>query len=241
VAATTLSDTRASFSSTGPDVEVAAPGVGIYSTTRNGGYGTMSGTSMACPHVAGAAALLVGAGVTDVADVRYLLAMSSVDLGSGGVDPLYGYGLVDVAVALSLVDPPPPPDDDPPPPPDDDPPPPPDDDPPPPPDDPPAPALASVDWIDYAPYGGKKNNKSLSVAAAVVDEYGAPVSGATLTVRITRGRKVAYVGEAVTDSNGLAVFNITKAGKGLYVTTVIDLFGPACEWDGTTPENSFVK
>ena len=50
-------DTFASFSNYGADVDLIAPGVYIYSTYKGGGYSTMSGTSMASPHVAGGAAL----------------------------------------------------------------------------------------------------------------------------------------------------------------------------------------
>lgn len=58
VAATDQRDERASFSNYGKKVDVAAPGVNIYSTIPNDTYGYKNGTSMASPHVAGLAALI---------------------------------------------------------------------------------------------------------------------------------------------------------------------------------------
>jgi thermitase len=58
VAATDANDALASFSNYGKWVDVAAPGMTIDSTWNDGGYGCMSGTSMASPHVAGLAALV---------------------------------------------------------------------------------------------------------------------------------------------------------------------------------------
>jgi subtilisin len=106
VAAADQSDSRASFSGTGPAVELSAPGVSIYSTTLGGGYGLDSGTSMASPHVTGTAALVISAGMEDANgngrindEVRAILTESASDLGAAGRDNLYGWGLVNAARA----------------------------------------------------------------------------------------------------------------------------------------------
>ncbi len=65
VASTDSNDNRSSFSNYGTWVEVAAPGSSIYSTWINSGYNTISGTSMATPHVAGLAGLLASQGLTN--------------------------------------------------------------------------------------------------------------------------------------------------------------------------------
>ena len=95
VAATDSNDKRANFSSTGEAVEISAPGVSIKSTSPGGGYAVYSGTSMASPHVAGTAALMIASGITDPATLRSQLRSTADDLGVSGPDPLYGYGLVD--------------------------------------------------------------------------------------------------------------------------------------------------
>ena len=131
VAATDKNDTRPSWSSTGEEIELAAPGVSVLSTWNDGDsphnpqpsildgdyYKEGSGTSMASPHVAGAAALVIAAGVTDNNgngrindEVRAILNSTADDIGAVGKDTHYGYGLVNVAAAIASLVPPQPPD-----------------------------------------------------------------------------------------------------------------------------------
>lgn len=105
VSATDSSNTLAYFSSWGPDVDIAAPGVSILSTYKGGTYATMSGTSMASPHVAGVAALILtqpdgNDGVWTPAEVEARLEASAQDLGAPGADVLYGAGLVRADLAV---------------------------------------------------------------------------------------------------------------------------------------------
>lgn len=94
--------TRSTFSSTGATLEIMAPGSTILSTTFDGAYGTMSGTSMASPHVAGVAALVWGADTSlSNAQLRAILNDTANDLWN---DPWrYGNGLVDAWAAYQQI------------------------------------------------------------------------------------------------------------------------------------------
>ena len=104
VAATDNKDARASFSNANADVEIAAPGVNVLSSYNgsNSSYTTLSGTSMATPHVAGVAAIIRGKNPTfTAAQTRTKLDASVDDLGPAGRDTSFGFGRVNLAKAAS--------------------------------------------------------------------------------------------------------------------------------------------
>ncbi|WP_176560068.1 S8 family serine peptidase [Brevibacillus dissolubilis] len=93
---------RAYFSSMGEELDLVAPGSTVLSTTMDGGTGTKSGTSMAAPHVTGAAALIWRADRKLTNDaVKKRLIESATPLGD---QREYGHGLVNVAKALGITD-----------------------------------------------------------------------------------------------------------------------------------------
>lgn len=102
----------APFSSRGPSQcdsitvkpEVVAQGANVRSALAGGGYITLSGTSMACPHVGGAVLLLRQVAPDATADeVKEALLLSAVDLGPDGEDNDYGTGRIDVYEAAQLL------------------------------------------------------------------------------------------------------------------------------------------
>ena len=106
VGATDAHDEIASFSTTGNHISVCAPGVEVYSTMPGGGYDYLSGTSMSCPFVAGAAALILSENPgMSPEEVKTQLEETAVDLGSTGFDSTFGYGRVNLAAAVGAVNP----------------------------------------------------------------------------------------------------------------------------------------
>ncbi|MGE5587577.1 MAG: S8 family serine peptidase, partial [Clostridia bacterium] len=92
---------RATWSNYGGEVDVVAPGADILSTWPTNSFANASGTSMATPHVAGLAALMIASGVRGPAAVAKALHETAMDLGSPGQDSEYGWGLVNAHAAVT--------------------------------------------------------------------------------------------------------------------------------------------
>ena len=104
VAATDSADVRASFSSTGDYIDIAAPGVSIRTTIRGGSYGGFSGTSAASPVTAGVYALMMSADPdASPAALDDALFDTAQDLGAAGWDQQYGFGRVNAAAAVNTL------------------------------------------------------------------------------------------------------------------------------------------
>jgi thermitase len=102
VAATDNRDQRASFSNANSDVEVAAPGVDVLSSYNDGGYTTLSGTSMATPHASGTTAIIWDKYPTATASqIVAKLDAATDDLGAAGRDSSYGFGRVNLFKAAT--------------------------------------------------------------------------------------------------------------------------------------------
>ncbi|MFQ3664058.1 MAG: S8 family serine peptidase [Chloroflexaceae bacterium] len=104
VGATGNTDVITDFSSTGDYLDLAAPGVGLWTTLPGGRYGPPNGTSFSSPYVAGAAALvLTQRPDLGWADVGCILKASADDKGPPGKDPEYGWGRLNVFRAVQLA------------------------------------------------------------------------------------------------------------------------------------------
>jgi subtilisin len=236
VAATDQNDVRGYFSSTGPDVELAAPGVSINSTVLNGDYETWSGTSMASPHVAGTAALIIASGIQDSDrdgfindEIRQRLVDTALDLGASNRDTQYGWGLVNAEAAAEVNNPPP------------------------------QPQNLTVSETNIGVYDGRGRNKTFTektsfvtgetiiFRATVQDDNGLPVSGAVVEFNLTGSQTVTLTSKP-SDNDGYAVatWQTQRAKKrlpgtptGTYYVSIISVNVSGYIWDGQAPSASF--
>ncbi len=104
VASTHSGDGLSGFSSHGDWIDMSAPGEGIWNLWVNGGTASLSGTSMASPHVAGAAALVRTINPQlDANETRLTLRLHGDDLGTPGFDNDFGFGRLDIAEAVAAA------------------------------------------------------------------------------------------------------------------------------------------
>lgn len=240
VVATEQSDIRANFSSTGSDVELAAPGISILSTYLNHGYAWGSGTSMASPHVAGTAALVFASGITDTNhngfindELRERLVDTAYDLGDLGRDTKYGWGLVDAAAAAQVI-----------------------------PSPPPTQGEMGISQIESGIYSGKGRKKTYTpqntfkvgdtvvIRTKVIDnDTGLPLANTTVEIIIT-GPETVTLTTTPSDSNGYAkaIWKTQKPGKrgkppgtapGSYTASVTNATVSNYTWDGVTQSTTF--
>jgi len=105
----------ADFSSRGPTYctpngteaikpDIAAPGVSVRSSYPGGGYTSLSGTSMASPHINGVVALMRQANPDlSVEEIKEIIFQTAYDLGDSGEDNDYGWGMVDAYEAVAMA------------------------------------------------------------------------------------------------------------------------------------------
>jgi len=206
---------RPSWSNYGSKIELAAPGVSIYSTYKGDTYATMSGTSMACPHVSGTAALAYASGLTTNVAVRKRLTGTAEDLGTKGFDVYYGYGLVDAqkaamyggttSVAATEAG---------------------------------TATGVSVRSITYNAEGGS-GNPNLLIGVHVADNLGSPVPKATVLLGVSVDGRLHWTLSGATGSDGSISLRIRNARPGQYTATAAQVTAEGLTWDGATPPNEF--
>ena len=224
-------DEFASFSNYGDKVDISAPGVNIKSTWKGGAYNTISGTSMASPHVAGAVAVIKhndGGAMSFDAVLTEIQSKGIEQTSSPSVDPLSDNGvdcntdpdsyhekLVYLGVlatvgTCTVVNPPPGPDPEP-------------------------STTATHATIDYSSKGGR-----MAVTVTLLNENENTVSNTTVKIELSQNGSAVYQGTKTTDDSGNAKWNFVGVSSGTYSTIVLEAGGVTWTSD-QTESNSFEK
>ena len=216
VAATDSNDQKAGFSNYGSWVDVAAPGVSIYSTYKNNSYASLSGTSMASPYVAGLAGLIWASGLCATNTCVRGQVESTAD-NISGTGSLWTYGRINAYRAVGGTPPPPPP--------------------------PPPAATMTVSAIDMwfvHVGGGRKQSHDVYAKVTVVDGASAPLPGATVYLAITLPSGATASGSATTLSDGTVTFRLRSKEHDTYVSNVTNAAKSGYQYNPTLTTQSLI-
>lgn len=97
----------------------------------------------------------------------------------------------------------------------------------------------TVDSITYSRYGGKNNDRHLNDKLTLEDNNQNPVSGASVSITLSRDAGQSWIGNGTTGSDGSVTFTLKNAPGGCYTTTVQSVTASGMTWDGATPPNQF--
>lgn len=191
VGSVTSAGDRSYFSNYGQGLDVMAPGSNIYSTMPGGRYGSMSGTSMATPHVAGLVGLMrtVNPNIS-VSEVRSILKNTAQPAGPA---LQYGSGIVNALAAVQAANGG---------------------------GGTPDPDRATVTTVstDKSVY---KRGDNIVVTGTVKNEQGSPLSGANVSFELTRPNGTKVTESATTNAQGVATWTLTSNAQTLLGTFTI--------------------
>lgn len=100
---------------------------------------------------------------------------------------------------------------------------------------------AIVDCITYTTIGGRNSARDLILTITVLDEFGVPVSGASVTVAVSANGSLFGTGTNTTDSSGRTGFRVRRAANACWVTDVTAISAGGLVFDGSEPSNGFLK
>jgi subtilisin family serine protease len=212
VGSVTSNRTRSSFSNYGSGLELMAPGSNIYSTYPNSRYTTLSGTSMATPHVAGVAGLIRAANPNiSVSPARQILRDTAQEAGSS---TQYGYGIVDAHAAVVAASggggttPPPP---------------------------------SSTETVTTVStnYSYYYRGETVYVTSTVKDSNGAALANASVNFKVTRPNGSTVTGTATTNSSGVATWSIGTSYSTATGTYRLDATASKSGYSSSTGSTTF--
>ncbi len=98
-----------------------------------------------------------------------------------------------------------------------------------------------AECVTYNTNGGKNGDKNLTVTVDVVDDLGNPISGASVSISLSKDGSSAGTGTADTNTSGSVTFQLRSAGDGCYETVVDNIVATGLSYNATYPMNGFAK